>query len=467
MTRGTKRNRTKSKGSASDSITPEAKKVNLYDYFHKQSGEKIMENNTDMIGANSLLDLSRGELSPILDNEPQDISEKDLNTLSEKELLIKLLAENNETKTILLKISNDVEELKHARTVDSQEINELKDKVKTLEHEKKKQDTSINQLKNEIEKCKRDRVEDRAYSMRSNLLIHNVESTDNSQTKIQGIFKEMKIEGNEHAYIKTERMHRISSAPGSPVIVRFSFFSDRMSVWKARKTIKSPYRITEHFPIEIEARRREILPLLGAAKERFKIAYPVKDYLICDGKRYSVDNIDDLLSQLNDDPGSRTNEHVYVFSGKYSSLSNFYPCQIKIDGKSFSSAEQAYQFCKAETTGRDDICARIMSTSNPYAIKKAGDMIVDREWISSGEATKQMKIVLQHKFQNCEPAKRVLIASTGKRLGEATRSAFWATGISKYDTKALQPNKWSGSNHLAKLLEGIRTEIVQSNGHST
>ena len=39
---------------------------------------------------------------------------------------------------------------------------------------------------------------------------------------------------------------------------------------------------------------------------------------------------------------------MHVFLGLYCRLSNFYPYQIKLNGTTFSSAEQAYQFGKPE-----------------------------------------------------------------------------------------------------------------------
>ena len=54
-----------------------------------------------------------------------------------------------------------------------------------------------------------------------------------------------------------------------------------------------------------------------------------------------------------------------MFFGKGSYLSNFYPTQLILNGKTFSGPEQFYEYQKALKAGDHDIAAKIMSTDNP------------------------------------------------------------------------------------------------------
>ena len=130
-------------------------------------------------------------------------------------------------------------------------------------------------------------------------------------------------------------------------------------------------------------------------------------------------------------------------------LSNFYPCQIVVDGISFPTSEHLYQYLKAG----DDLSRRlILDQETPSAAKKATltpEFVARPDW----EAVKldRMEYVLRQKFAH--PDLLAMLLATG-------------------DLELVEDNDWDdtywgvcnglGQNHLGKLLMKIRAEARQS-----
>ena len=130
-------------------------------------------------------------------------------------------------------------------------------------------------------------------------------------------------------------------------------------------------------------------------------------------------------------------------------LSNFYPCQIVVDGISFPTSEHLYQYLKAG----DDLSRRlILDQETPSAAKKmtlTPEFVARPDW----EAVKldRMEYVLRQKFAH--PDLLAMLLATG-------------------DLELVEDNDWDdtywgvcnglGQNHLGKLLMKIRAEARQS-----
>ena len=157
----------------------------------------------------------------------------------------------------------------------------------------------------------------------------------------------MKIENVDTVGIG--RAHRLGPrGSATPVVVKFATYKQSNDVWKARTNlVNTKYFISEHFPEEIETRRRDFYPLMPFLGRHFNRVFLVKDVLVCDDKQYLVDSIEGLIVSIDDDPGSKFDGNVYIFLSEYSPLSNFYSSQFKFQGQVFSCAEQAYQHAKS------------------------------------------------------------------------------------------------------------------------
>jgi ribA/ribD-fused uncharacterized protein len=130
-------------------------------------------------------------------------------------------------------------------------------------------------------------------------------------------------------------------------------------------------------------------------------------------------------------------------------LSNFYPCQIVVDGITFPTSEHLYQYLKAG----DDLSRQlILDQETPSAAKKitlTPEFSARPDW----EAIKldRMEFVLCQKFAH--PDLLALLLATG-------------------DLELVEDNDWDdtywgvcnglGQNHLGKLLMKIRTEAREA-----
>lgn len=139
------------------------------------------------------------------------------------------------------------------------------------------------------------------------------------------------------------------------------------------------------------------------------------------------------------------------FTGEYAFLSNMYPCSIEIalldDRFKFTSAEAAFQAGKCEYL-RD--IWDIDRAKNGYEAKKIGRRVDIREdWDEM--KLQWMELVLRKKFSSENPElMQKLIDTYPMELVEVNtwNDTFWGVCNGK------------GENHLGKILEKIRLDLV-------
>ena len=141
-----------------------------------------------------------------------------------------------------------------------------------------------------------------------------------------------------------------------------------------------------------------------------------------------------------------TKKQITRFIGEHSFLSNFHVSTLYVDGKSYPTVEHAYQAFKASSESEHDV---IRKAKTPMEAKKLGrTLVLPENW--DDEKIELMKRLIRAKFEN--PLLRELLLSTG-------------------DAELIQDNKWNdrfwgvcrgeGLNHLGKILEDTRAEIMQ------
>jgi N-glycosidase YbiA len=132
------------------------------------------------------------------------------------------------------------------------------------------------------------------------------------------------------------------------------------------------------------------------------------------------------------------------FNGDYSFLSNFYPCQVMFESKTYASVEHAYQAAKTTNNHEREW---IGLDPNPAIAKRRGRSVTLRkDW--KEVQLPIMETCLRYKFGN-------------GRLKEAL--------IGTGDAELIEGNHWGdtffgqcngvGENHLGKLLMKIRAEL--------
>ena len=439
-----KRKNRRSNGSESDTMnTPKNKKSTLDRYFNLQSEQPSSMENLDSVSEHS----SNKE-------DIESVNENDTSKLSERELLL----QNN---ILLQKIAKDVESLKQNDTYQDKDISELKTKVTELEINQVNYEQQVRVLKMEVKALKREQLESKAYSMRLNLILQNVEkeANENLPAKVERILRDnLKVTAN----IMFDAIHRTGRG-NNDIVVRFHKLTDRHLVWKQRFNLRgSKYILKEHLPDELERNRLNLMPLFKEAKkQRPQGTFMVRDTIIHDGKRYTIDNANELFTKLGSkDLGALANKDVYAFLGRFSPLSNFFQHSFEFKGTSYLCAEQAYQVHKARHCGRPDIAENIMSLSNPVFMKGAGDAIDNRAWIETGDAEKCMEDILTAKFAQCEVSRNTLVQTATRYIAEASPNLFWGTGVRKHESNALKRSSFKGKNTLGVVLMKIRQQFV-------
>lgn len=361
-------------------------------------------------------------------------------------------------------IKADIGDLKSALTFNSEEIEDMKKEMSQLKLIQSEQSGEIRCLKNELAKLKSAQVNEKAYSMRNNLLIRNVKSDEkNLETNVRQVFKEMKITDADS--IPIERIHRMSKDNDkSPVIVRFSSFRDRAKVWGSVRELKTtPYSMDEHFPAEIVANRRILYPIFRQIRNNKEQIKMVKDCLYYKGKSYTVDNISELIQSTKTlDAGATVTEEVYAFFGRTNPLSNFYTSTFSYKNKDYACGEMAYQCMKAQFNGRTDVAEAIQSMQNPVDMKRAGDRLPDEKWYGEGHAIQAMSAIAEARVSQCEMARECLRNTQSRRIAEASpKDGYWGIALNRWANEVKSPMQWKGSNHLGNIYENLRQKLMQ------
>ena len=267
------------------------------------------------------------------------------------------------------------------------------------------------------------------YSRRENLTFEGIpeNKTENISLIINDIFESMDLSTSEVGSIS--RAHRLGCYNKSPrpIIVRFGSTSGRDLVWQKRNSLSgSKIWIKEDYPIEIENKRKILMPYYRAARcgnpdapESRVRAYMRADKLIINNDQYTVDDIVTLpryvKSAVEYPPSSRKSINVTIFFTKHSPFSNFYLSQFESDGKIYNCVEQYLCYHKAKQSNADDIADVIMDMDSPNEQKQKVKHLPGFNQVSwRSQVDKILTTALEAKFSQDADLKEVLLRGGGK-----------------------------------------------------
>ena len=146
-------------------------------------------------------------------------------------------------------------------------------------------------------------------------------------------------------------------------------------------------------------------------------------------------------------PVFEENKTISRFNGKYEFLSNFYPSMFYFEGYRVSTAEHAFQMCKA-TNSLDK--NKIASSSTPGIAKRHGRQITIRpDW--EEVKIEKMREVLQVKFSKDEFKKSLIDTENAYLIeGNYWHDNFWG------DCTCEKCADIPGENVLGHLLMELR-----------
>lgn len=150
----------------------------------------------------------------------------------------------------------------------------------------------------------------------------------------------------------------------------------------------------------------------------------------------------------------KANDTIFFYGGPFS---NWFPCQIVIDGIEYSSTEQYFMAMKAKHFNDVTSLSLIMKESDPNAIKAIGRCVANfdkEEW--DKVCQDYMYEGLKAKF-SIPNLKAVLLETGSKEIVEASpHDCIWGIGLRQDDTDRFDKSKWKGQNLLGQLLMKTR-----------
>jgi hypothetical protein len=138
-------------------------------------------------------------------------------------------------------------------------------------------------------------------SKRNNLMFYGLFRRENeTPSECEGMLSDMLVDKMELAGdVQFDRVHRINSKPKSPVIARCTFFRDKDKILKAKSKLKgTQIFVGEDFSLRVREMRRNLIPHLKKVRSEEKRATMIFDHLLIDGKRFRLDDGQNLREML-------------------------------------------------------------------------------------------------------------------------------------------------------------------------
>ena len=156
---------------------------------------------------------------------------------------------------------------------------------------------------------------------------------------------------------------------------------------------------------------------------------------------------------------AKPTDKILAFKGYHHPLSNHFPCELRVYGKTFSSVEHAFFWYMAVEMGQEQLAERIRTAKHAGEAKRLSkDIAEDTErWNWEERNFDVMQYLLEEKAQQCTRFRQCLVENKDFILAEATPSKLWATGLSPFVTEHTAPPFWPGKNLLGSML----TEMAQ------
>lgn len=249
-----------------------------------------------------------------------------------------------------------------------------------------------------------------------------------------------------------------------PVLCKFLKEKTRNEVFAIRSELNDTDSLTrvylnDDLPQLINERRSNFRIISKLAKaQKIPVSYQ-NDRITVNNITYKYRDIDCLPNGLRlQDAKIVKVKGGIAFHSENAWLSNFYPCKIVLQGITFTSSEQAFQYTRALRLKEPHTASLILRSRKAVQAKRLGKSITTTtpEW--DNDRFDVMRRITSEKFsQNYQLAGK-LISSGQEQLIEATIDGFWGAKAS-INSKAIRDGSWMGANFLGKILQEVRDEL--------
>ena len=294
--------------------------------------------------------------------------------------------------------------------------------------------------------------------------LHNVFSSI-----MHGETEEEKINASKQlTFQRCRRLGRYSKHRSRPLSIEMTHKQDTEFILENRFDLPRGIYVDREYPIDIERKRKTLLPVLKAAKRlsNYKKQSRLEDdKLVLKGRSYNVNTLNQLPEELNVFKVTSKEDATTVgFFGEINPLSNFYPSSFIHEGTHYISSEQWIQANKAKFSGDIEMYNEILCCSTSLECKILSKQIRnmdDKKW--EEEAMNICLPGIRAKFHQNPNAMDTLINKTGtKRIVECASDRLWGTGMPLSDPACLDHTKWISQGILGQILERIREEVLNS-----
>ena len=359
-------------------------------------------------------------------------------------------------------------------------LNNVVLKNATLENKLSEFECENEKLKNELSDMKSQILYMESQSRRNNLIFDGVEENENetwevTEGKIIDILaRNLDIENANLLMI--ERAHRLGKKKAvnvgqktvkpRQIIVKFSHFKDRQRIWLNKTKLKGkPVKIFEDYPEQIRSNRQTLWPYYQAARslENFTSVSLNQDKLFLNNKLYTVKNLHEIPECLKPEKRAvKSNDDTIVFFSKHSIFSNFHRMPVRIEGQTYQCNEQYFQRAKAVMFNDAATAEKIMNESDPVKMSNLGKSVKGfKKELWAKQAPRVLHRVNTAKYEQNESAKRALLETGTKKIGEASPHTTYGTGVHINAKNALEHLSWEGENLMGQILTRIRETMTQ------
>ena len=150
---------------------------------------------------------------------------------------------------------------------------------------------------------------------------------------------------------------------------------------------------------------------------------------------------------------------VHTIYGYKDPLSNHFPCEIKVFGQTFASAEHAYKHTQAINANKPDIAAQILTAPRANQVKELSKSIpFNPKWAE--RKVEVMSDVLKAKLEQIDEFKQKLKSSKNDVIvGSAPGDYYWGSGLNTHHTAHTKQQMWPGENKLGEILSTLRAQL--------
>ena len=205
---------------------------------------------------------------------------------------------------------------------------------------------------------------------------------------MQGETEEEKANVAKHLTFQWgRRLGRYSKNRPCPISVELTHRQDAEFILENRFDLPWGIYVDREYPIDIERKRKTLLPVLWVAKRLSNLRKQSRledDKLVLKGRTYNVNTLNQLPEELNVfKVTSKENENTIGFFGEINPLSNFYPSSFVHEGVHYISSEQLIQANKAKPFGDTDTYNEILCCTTLLECKNLSKQIQnvdERKW---------------------------------------------------------------------------------------